>query len=136
MTNKIAPEVAEAELDRFADLMDLDFDIETMEDDDKKSFLSNKKTLVKALMKGSLVIDDNGQPVFTPARSENKNPLTFREPTGASLQAMDKVPNKNADVSKIFALMATLTGADRTVFGKMVMTDLKVCQAVTAAFLG
>lgn len=133
--NNIALEVAEAEFTRFGDLMDLDLDPLDMDEEDKKGFEQQKKRVISAIQNGSLIINDNGEPVFTPQGEKDLNPLTFSEPTGASLMAMDR-KKRTEDVAKLYASMADMTGSSSGIFSKMKMRDLKVCMAITTLFLG
>jgi len=133
--SKITREVAELDFTRFVEAMDIDVDTDNMTEDDKKSFNSTKDRIVKAIEKGSLVINDNGEPVYTPQRGgEDSNPITFYEPTGASLMAMDK-KGKDEDIRKLYSVMADMTKTSSGIFSKMKMSDLKVCQAITMLFL-
>ena len=131
----IANEVAENEFKRFVELMDLDIDVNTMDDEDKQNFEPLKKRIVNAIMNGSLTINDNGEPTYTPRRSKDAEPITFYEPTGASLMAMDR-RKKNEDVGKMYAIMGDITKTHSNVFAKMKMADLKVCQSLVTLFLG
>lgn len=132
---KVAKEVAEAEFERFADVMDLDLDPADMDEDDKKGLTQQRNRVVSAIQSGALVINESGEPVFTPVRTPGVEPLTFHEPTGASLMAMDR-KKKTEDVGKMYALMGEITKTHANTFAKMKMSDLKVCQAVTTLFLG
>jgi len=132
---KIALEVAEAEFTRFGDLMDLDLDPLDMDEEDKKGFEQQKKRVISSIQNGSLIINENGEPIFTPTVKEGANPLTFHEPTGASLMAMDH-KKRTEDVGKLYATMADMTGSSTGIFSKMKMRDLKVCMAITTLFLG
>lgn len=128
-------EVAESEFDRFVDIMDLDVDTKGMDDEDKQSLEQNKRRIVKAIQKGSLTISDVGEPRYVPQRTKGIEPITFREPTGASLMAMD-LKKKNADIGKMYAAMSDMAGTHQNTFSKLVMSDLKVCIAVATLFLG
>lgn len=135
MSDKIAKEVAEAEFDRFAEAMDLDVDPADMDEEDKKSFEQQRQRVVKAIQSGSLVINENGEPVFTPQRTKDAEPLTFHEPTGASLMAMDR-KKKTEDIGKLYATMGDITKTHASTFSKMPMGDLKICMALVTLFLG
>lgn len=133
--NKIDTLTAEKEFERFAESMDLDIDTNSMDDDDKQSFNQQKKRIVNAIMKGSLVVSDAGEPVFTPqAAGKDVNAITFYEPTGASLMAMDR-KGRTEDIKKLYSVMADVTGTSAGIFSKMKMRDLKVCQAIITLFL-
>lgn len=135
MNDKVAKEVAEAEFDRFVKSMDLDVDPSDMSEEDKEAFQQQKDRLVGAIQSGALTINDDGEPVFTPQRTKDSDTLTFHEPTGASLMAMDR-KKKSEDIGKLYAAMADMTRSHSSTFSKMRMADLKVCMAITTLFLG
>ncbi len=135
MTDKIAKEVAEQEFNRFVDSMDLDVDPADMDEDDRKGFTQQKDRVIAAIQSGALVIKDSGEPVFTPQRTNDADAITFHEPTGASLMAMDR-KKKTEDIGKLYAAMGDITKTHANVFSKMKMADLKVCMAITTLFLG
>lgn len=135
---KITLETAEFEFERFLEANDLDFDPEKMDEESKDSFLSQKEKIVKAIMKGSLIINDDGEPVFTPrpgALPEGTETLTFHERTGATLIAMDKVKGKNATMQKTYNMMANITQTHPSVFVKMKGSDIKLCEALFALLM-
>lgn len=131
----VAREVAEAEFGRFAEAMDLDFDIKRMDADDLKGFQEQKHRIVRAIMRGILVVDPKGQFVYTPQTGADRSPITFYEPTGASMMAMDR-KKKGEDVGKMYASMGDMTRVSPDRFAKMLARDLKVCQAIAVLFLG
>ena len=133
MTDKVAREVAENEFNRFITSMDIDADPEDMDDDDFKGFNAQKNRVVKAIQKGSLLINEDGEPVFTPQCVDNANPITFGEPSGGTIMAMD---GKGKAVKDMFTVMGEITKTSAGYFGKMKMRDLKVCMAVATLFLG
>lgn len=135
MTDKISEEVCEAEFLRFAEAMGLDVDQKGMDDEDKKSFLVAKNRILGAMRDGGLVIDAEGRVVFTPIVGTNKDPITFYEPTGAALIAMDQKKSGH-DMAKGFAFLADMTKEPISRFVAMANRDLKVCQAVLGLFLG
>lgn len=135
MSEKLDLETAEAEFNRFADIMDLDVDPDTMTDEDKDSLSEHRRRLVKTLQNGALVINDLGEPVFTPRRSDNKEPVNFYEPTGESLMSMDR-KKKNADISKTFAILGSMTKTNPKRFSSMKYGDLKVCSSILGLFMG
>jgi hypothetical protein len=129
---KVSAEVAEAEFARFTEAMDLDVDVSKMDEDDRKGFDDARSTIERAIMRGSLVIDDKGQPIYTP---QDGKPITFYEPTGASIMAMDG-HKKGHDAAKMFALMADMTKTTAKTFAQLNMRDFKVCQKIVMLFLG
>ena len=135
MNDKVAKEVAEQEFNRFVESMDLDVDPADMDEDDRKGFNQQKDRVIAAIQFGALVIKDSGEPVFTPQRTNDADAITFHEPTGASLMAMDR-KKKTEDIGKLYAAMGDITKTHANVFSKMKMADLKVCMAITTLFLG
>jgi hypothetical protein len=133
MKELVAAEVAEQEFIRFVDVMDID--PEALDDEDHKNFEQQKGLVISAIVSGRLVITDNGEPVFTPSRTNDATPITFYEPTGASLMAMDR-KKKTEDIGKLYAAMGDITKTSAGTFSKMRMSDLKVCIALTNLFLG
>lgn len=135
MTDKIVKEVAEQEFTRFVEAMDLDVNPVDMDAEDKKGFEQQKDRIISAIQSGALVINDDGEPVFTPQRTKGADAITFHEPTGASLMAMDR-KKKTEDIGKLYASMGEITKTHASTFSKMKMPDLKVCMAITTLFLG
>lgn len=129
---KITAEFAELEIGRFADAMDLDLDPKGMDDEDRKSLTSAKRRLTRALLAGSLVVNDDGQPVFT--TSDGKT-VTFKETKGAALISMDQ-RKKDHDIERMFTFMGESTEEDRALFANMQSRDIKVCIAIASLFLG
>lgn len=128
-------EVAEAEFDRFVEAMDLDLDPSTMDKEDGADFARLRDSMVRAIQKGAVLIhEETGEPIFLPAKDVGCETITFYEPTGASLMATDG-KGKNADVKKMFAMMADMTRTSPGTFSKMPARDLKVCQNIVTLFL-
>ena len=131
---KISREVALSEFDRFVEEMDLEFNESDFTDEDKSDFLEAREKLLKALMLGSLVIDDKGQPIYTPQRTEDAKAITFYEPDGATLLAGDK-RKSNEQMAKFNMLMGSMCKVHPSVFARMKMKDYKVCQNIAMLFL-
>lgn len=132
---KVAHEVAEQEFERFIAANALLISQPDMTLEDKASLDEQKNRIIHAIQTGALVVNENGEPVFHPQRVKESNPITFYEPTGAALMAMDR-KKAGQDVGKMFSTMADMTKTDTKVFATMKMADLKVCLAVATLFLG
>lgn len=134
---KVALEVAETEFTRWAESMDLLAKLDTtdMNADDKESFKQQKRPILDAIRFGRLVVDDAGQFVFTPQVGDDKSPITFFEPDGSSIMAMDKAGKSGENVHKQFAVLAAMTHQFVQRFSKMKQRDLVVCSAIMAFFL-
>jgi hypothetical protein len=130
----VAKEVAEAEFIRFTESMDLDVDKARMDADDQKSFDEARGIVVRAIERGTLSIDDKGQPVLQISLTDPKQ-LTFREPTGASFMSMD-VKKRDAQIGRMFALMAEMTGTPEKTLAKLPQRDLRIARTLVTLFLG
>src|SRR5690606_5046195 len=128
--HKVPRDVAEEEFNRFLEAMDLEPIF--VDDDDKKGFEDARQRIVRAMMRGQLVINDKGEPVFTPG--DGKGDITFHEPTGNTFMATDQ-KRKNHDVAKSFAAMAECTKTSIARFATMSNRDMKVCQSIILLFL-
>lgn len=134
--NVVAQEVALAEFDRFAECMDLDLDTSLMDAEDLTMFTKQKNRIVRAIVRGNLVVNDDGEAVYTPAHSKSryKDAITFHERTGASAIAMDG-KKKNHDVARTYAIMADMCRVDAKVFSGLVGPDIKICEALFALLM-
>ena len=133
---KVDAETANVEFERFADCMDIDVDTSDMDDEDLNAFNKVKKRLLKAIQKGSLIFNDDGEAVYTPAHSKSKykEAITFHERTGASLMAMDG-KKKGHDVKKMYAVLADMCGLHQGAFAGLVGEDVKICEALFALLM-
>lgn len=134
LKDKIALEMAEVEFDRFTSSMDLDVDTSFMDADDLTSFSKQKRRIITAIQNGSLIINDNGEPIYTPQKSPSSDPIVFHERTGASVIAMDG-KKKNQQVAQTYAVMAEMTRSHPGVFAKLKGIDIKICEAIFALLM-
>jgi len=127
----VAKEVAEVEFDRFIEDMDLDFDESAMDQEELRDYLKHKNKIIKSIMRGDLVINESGEPVYTPRNpgSGYKDPITFHERTGASLIAMDGKKDSH-NVGKMYAVLSNLCKIHAGNFSKLQGVDIKVCEAL------
>ena len=128
----VAADVAEQEFARFVEAMDLDIDPAGMDADDRRDFEREKGIFLREVRRGRLTIDETGQPVFSPTEGE---PITFYEPTGATLLELDRV-KRGKLMKQTHALLAGITKEPPPRFAKMRMRDYKVCTSVMAFFMG
>ena len=133
---KIDAKTAEQEFETWVDAMDLDLDTTEMDADDLAGYNRQKKRIIKAIMRGALIFNDNGEAVYTPHRpgSQHKDPITFHERTGASIMAMDG-KKKGHEVAKMYAVLADMCKVHPKVFAMMVGEDVKVCEALFALLM-
>ena len=135
----VSEEIARQELQRFFEAMDIDIEESELDEEDNAQL----ELLTKSLRSGRLIIDEGGQPVYTPKTGDGSS-ITFHEPTGASYMAMDKRTVRKGDrgneesdptATKMFRLMADMTRTNVALFANMKNRDLKVCMAVATIFL-
>lgn len=131
---KVGEDVAEADFERFRDAMDLDFDPNGMSDEEESDFVDAKRRMIRAMMRGTLVVNDEGEPVFTPTKGD-RSPITFHEPQGGHYMSMAPKEGKESQ-KRGFQLISQMTGEPVKRFGTMYERDLKVVSAITALFLG
>lgn len=134
MSGTVAPDVALAEFERFAEAMDLDLDPKGMDENDRRGFENAKRRFLTALEKGHLIVNDQGEPVFTPTIGD-RTPITFYEPTGETMTTMD-LKKAGHDIEKGIVAMAHHTKQPPVRYIKMANRDLRVCQAISILFLG
>lgn len=133
---KLDEQTATAELERLADIMDLDLGVdESLDEKDRKQAKQSLDTIIKSIRKGDSLITDDGELVFTPARSNGVGAITFQEPTGATLLASDKFSDKQK-LHKMYAMIAEMTGVEPATFSRLKKSDLNVVMAVGGLFLG
>lgn len=132
MSIKIDLETAENEFMRFVDTMDLDIECETEEEE--QDLKKSKKPIIKAIIRGDLVINEEGEPIYNTIHDVESQKIHFHMPTGASFQATEKAKSGN-NISALYAYMAELTRLHPSNFAKMKKPDLKVCMAIGTLFL-
>lgn len=133
MEPKIAVEQAELEFENWAEAMDLDLDTADMDADDLTGYNKQKKRVIKAVMRGALIFNEDGEAVYTPQnkKSKHNDPITFHERTGASIMAMDG-KKKGHDAAKMYAVLADMCRVHPKTFAGLVGEDVKVCEAIFA----
>lgn len=134
---EITKELAEQEFDRFSEAMDLDLDTSLMDEKDLTQFTKQKKILIKAILVGSLIVNEEGELVYTPQhkRSKSKEPITFYERDGACLMAMDGKKTGH-DIAKMYAVLAAMCKVPPKTFTSLVGVDIRVSEAIFALLMG
>lgn len=85
--------------------------------------------VIRAVMYGDLVFNDEGEAVYTPWRkaSKHKDPLTFRERTGADLIDSKATQSK---AEQAYRVMGALTGTSAATISGLSGADIKTCEAL------
>lgn len=133
-TNKVSWEMAEDELERFIDAMDLDLDTADMDDNDKAVMINARGRMIRAIERGTLVITSEGMAEYHPVKMDDLKPILFHELDGAALLAIDK-RKATAQVSQMFTMMAQMCKVSPSYIGKLKGIDLKVCQDITVLLM-
>ena len=131
----VARELAEQDFDRFARIMRIDMDTTGLDENDKRGKTDDKRIFINAVIEGSLTVDAEGVPEFTPVDSDSTDLIRWPRAKGAAYAAMDK-KKETAPMSKMFSSMAAITRTSEPTFVNMNMSDLKVCMAIWSLFLG
>lgn len=134
MEPKVAREVAQDEFNRFCDSMDIDNNTDAMTEEDAKSFEEPKGVIIRAIMEGSLLINDDGEPEYTPKNSPKVGNLTFREPNGADYMAMDR-KKEGQNIAKMWTLAESVTKSSPGTIANLRNRDLKVVRAIMQLFM-
>lgn len=136
MTDVIAKDIAEQTFGEWAEAMDLDVDPAHMDEEDVRAFERQKNRIMQAFMCGDLTLNDNSEAVYTPSHpsTKHKEPITFRERTGASLMATDQ-HKQGRSVAKMYAMLADMTGVHQKAFAGMVGRDIKLVEALFALLM-
>lgn len=133
----VSLEVAESEFARWSEAMDLarKLDPAGLDNDDKKSLADSKKIITDAMIFGGLVVNDDGEFVYTPKVGDDKSPITFHEPDGAAIMAVDQIGKSGThDITKMVAILAVMTKQSRPRFARLKNRDWTVCQAIFSLF--
>lgn len=132
----IAPEVAQDEFERFAEAMDVETDTAQMTEETEEVYTSARDMFIRAIVRGKLVVNADGEPVYTPVRSSNTSPITFKEPDGAALISNSR-GRKKADegVGQMYQIMATMCGTTPGRFANMKLKEAQECMAIATLFI-
>lgn len=123
-------EFAEKEFYRFLELMEIEADEEKLTDEQLNAFVENRQIFVNEIAKGNLIINDNGNPIYSVPKTDKK--ITFYTGTG---QVLIEMGRKSDEASKMYAAMASLSREHPSVFVNMNLKNVKVCMAIAAFFL-
>lgn len=135
--DKVTPQVAEQEFERFADIWAIDLDETGLDEDDLKMLAGLRRRLTKQIRAGKLTVDESGALTYQLGYSDldGIDSLTFNVPKGDSIMAWDRMKEREG-IHKMNAFIGSMTGQSPKLFAKLDMRDLKVCQAVAQLFLG
>jgi hypothetical protein len=130
-------ESAGFEFDRFADLWDLDSDMEEMTEEDQTGFADHRRRLIRGITRGTLTIDGGGtvRVELKHSNIEGLSHLVLNVPKGDASLSWDRY-KKEQNVHKLNAFLGSMSGQPPAMFSKLDGRDLKTVQAVALLFLG
>lgn len=127
----VAREVAEQEFARMCEAFRVELDESGLDDDEKAKLKDTRQKVVRDIMRGTLVVAENGLPTYT---CGDGKPVTFHKPTGATLLALETY-HGSKQIANTIAGAADMTRLDRGAFGKMELYDAQVCMRLATLFL-
>jgi hypothetical protein len=131
----IPKDVAEEEFNRWLECNYLDDNWDELVEDGKRDAEIDKSRIMKFIMTGDIVIDEDGLLTFTPVRSKDRSPVSFRDPDGRTLAVTDKMPEHKI-VAKMNEALCDFTGKPKAYFLKMKRNpDYKICLSIITIFL-
>lgn len=131
-TPKVAREVAEGEFARMCDAHRIETDTSELDESDAEELEGLKRPIMRALMTGSLIVGDDGNPTFTPPGGGP--PVTFHKATAATYIALETYAGKK-DMANMIAAICEMTRSERGAFAKMEAPDFQVCLRLGKLFL-
>lgn len=134
----MSAELAEEEFNAWAENMGIDTDADAMRSETDETVLaSGKRTVIRALAKGSLVTDDSGDLVYTVSKKSpegyagEKIKITTPPPR-AFVSSGKKSGN---ETNRVLAVMSGMTGKDTGWFMNLNLADFKFFAGVAGLFL-
>jgi hypothetical protein len=129
---KIAREVAEADFERMCGPYRVELDVTDLPEDEAKEFAELKEKIVRLIMRGQVVVGDDGNPTYTaPGAAKG---FTFHPPTGATFMALETYPSTKPIANTICA-MADMTHVDKSEFSRLALPDFHACSNLAKLFL-
>ena len=136
MDYKITEQIAEQDFTRWAINHRLDLDESLMDDEDRDSFIKLRRRVIRSIMYGDLIINEEDLAVYTPhhKNSVRQEPIIFNDRSGASMLSGTKI-NKNDDGKKAYAVMGDMCKVHPSTFANLHGDDIKVCEALFALLM-
>ena len=133
--DKLSPEMAEKEFERFADLWDIDIDLKSMGEDDLESYEKAKRPLIRGFVKGWLTLGDEGELTFELIKPMGDITSLTLDVARADVLAMDKFKDKQS-MHKLKAYMASMVGSTVQKLASLDPRDEKRIRGPILLFLG
>lgn len=133
---EISEELAMKDLERWAKENDIDLYVTTKDGD--KLLDATAPKLIKAIQRGSLVLNDECEFEYTISQKSPQGfageKIVLSTPTSAGYMAMDAFKEQQS-VHKTLALLSAMTGKDVSWFAKLSNIDYKILNFITSFFI-
>jgi hypothetical protein len=130
--NKLDIVTAEKDFNRFMEEWEID---DSVEGEDKETFVQLKDRIIKNICSGHATVNDNCHIHYNIKHpSGDLTELIFKVPRSSAYVAMDKVKGEK-NIVKMNAFLGDMTGQSPAFFANMDGRDYKFCQAVVSLFL-
>lgn len=128
----VALEVAENEFDRLCALSRVSTDAADMTEEEAATFAELRKKLVRAIMRGSLVVDASGVATYQPPVAGSKA-FAFKNLMASALIGSN---GKQQDqMSKTLQIIAAMTERTPAEVARLAIPDLKMCGSLVTLFM-
>ncbi len=135
---KVDRETALNDFNRFADIFDIDNDIENMKQEDRESFEGQRAKVLRAIELGRATVNDDGTITYTLAYEYPKEisdpAVTIHIPKGDAFIDSDRFKGEQG-MHKLYGIIANMTKRPIKHFSLMDGRDTKFFLAVGALFL-
>lgn len=135
--NIINQESAELEFEKFCESWDIDHDESSFNEEEKIDYDRLKRQIIRSIKKGRLIVRDDGSLTYIISKFSKDHAgqeLNFEMPDGKDILSMNGY-KENHEVSKNFAMLASVVGKPPQFFSKLKTIDINVLQAVVMLFL-
>ena len=133
--DKISHDMAEHDFERFADFWDVDTDVEHMTVEDRDSFETEKRRIIRSIISGRTRINDEGNVEYTMREAVGSyEQMIFKIPRGEAYISMDKHKERQS-MHKIYSVVSSMTGVPSVIISRMHGNDSKFAVGMAILFL-
>lgn len=133
----MSKELAQEAIDQWADENGIELDADILGEDTMQTIQPFVARIVRAFMNGALVVNDNGNLVYTVSTLSGEGfageHVEIKSPKGDGFIPSGK--RKADEIYRLVEITASMTGKDTGWFLKLSGNDFKVFIAVTSLFL-
>lgn len=138
MAEKLSKELAEQEFYDYADILGIDCDTDSMNDEDRTEFNKLKNPVVKAIRDGRCIVDGKTLQYTIEncdeAESLAGKVVTIAAPRGRIYSGLDGYKDTQ-NIKRMNSAMSAMTGLDIGIFPKLDIKDYSFFKSVVTLFL-